>query len=135
MPSIRFDSEHVYPDDATGGITLSIELQAVRSVRLFAYVDTGAANCLFQGDYAELLGLTLTDGFPKYFYPAGGGSITAFGHHVTIKVFDYAVDSMVFFTDHPEFTRNVLGRQGWLHHFKVGLIHYESKLYLGKLGS
>jgi hypothetical protein len=127
--------EHVYPDDATGGITLSIELQAVKSVRLFAYIDTGAANCLFQGDYAELLGLTLTDGFPKNFYSAGGGVITAFGHHVTIKVFDYTVDSMVFFTDQPDFKRNVLGRQGWLHHFRVGLIHYESKLYLGELES
>jgi hypothetical protein len=85
MPSIRFDIEHVHPDDATGGIILPVELQATKSVRLFAHVDTGAANCLFQGDYAELLGLTLTDGFPKDFYPASGGAITAFGHQVTSR--------------------------------------------------
>ena len=134
MPSIEFDTEHVYSDDTTGGITVPVELQAAKSVRLYAHVDTGAANCLFQGDYAELLGLTLTDGFPMRFSPAGGGTITAFGHQVTIKVFDYTVDSVVFFTDHSGFKRNVLGRQGWLHHFRFGLIHYESKLYLAYQG-
>jgi len=131
MPTVEFDLEHLYPDDPTGGIVLSVELQAGNSTRLLAHVDTGAANCLFQSDYADLLGLTLTERIPKNFSPAGGGSIIAYGHQVTIKVLDHTVESIVYFTDHPQFTRNVLGRQGWLHHLKLGLIQYESKLYLG----
>lgn len=134
MPTLEFDTDYLYPDDPTGGIVLSVELQAGNSTRLFAHVDTGAANCLFQSDYAELLGLTLADGIPKNFSPAGGGTITAYGHQVTIKVLDHAVESIVYFTDHPQFKRNVLGRKGWLHHFKLGLIEYESKLYLGYQG-
>lgn len=67
MPTVEFDIEHLYPDDTTGGIVLSVELQAGNSTRLLAHVDTGAANCLFQSDYADILGLTLTDGIPKNF--------------------------------------------------------------------
>jgi hypothetical protein len=134
MPTPEFDTEYLYPDDPTGGVVLSVELQAENSTRLLAHVDTGAANCLFQSDYAELLGLTLIDGVPKSFSTAGGGTISAYGHQVTIKVLDHAVESIVYFTDHPQFKRNVLGGKGWLHHFKLGLIEYESKLYLGYQG-
>ena len=59
----------------------------------------------------------------------------AYGHTLSVKVLDQRVDSLVYFTDDPQFRRNVLGRQGWLHHFKFGLIHYESKLYLGSLAT
>jgi hypothetical protein len=134
MPNIDFDLEYIYPEHPTGGIVLSVELQAGRSVRINAHVDTGAANCLFQREYAELLGLTLTDGILQRFSPAGGGTITAYGHEVTIKFLDHSVESMVYFAEDPLFARNVLGRQGWLHYFKLGLIQYESKLYLGYLG-
>jgi len=131
MPTLEFDLEYLYPDDPKGSIALSVELQAGGSARLLAYLDTGAANCLFQSDYAEILGLTLTDGIPQSFSAADGGSIKAYGHSVTIKVLDHTVESMVYFTDNPQFRRNVLGRQGWLNHFKLGLIAYDSKLYLG----
>jgi len=134
MPSVDFDLEYTYPDDSTGGIVLSVELEAEGSVRLLAHVDTGAANCLFRSDYADLLGLTLADGVPMRFSAAGGGVIEAYGHTITIKVLGQAVSSLVYFTDHPQFRRNVLGRQGWLHHFKLGLIVYDAKLYLGTRG-
>ena len=134
MPSVEFDLEHSYPDDPTGGIVLSVELLGTSTVRFPAHVDTGAADCLFQSVWAELLGLTLQDGIHKSFSPAGGGSISAFGHDVTLRVLGKTVSSMVYFTDHPQFRRNVLGREGWLHHFKFGLVHYDSKLYLGNRG-
>jgi len=133
MPTLDFDAEYFYGQSGNEGILLSVELRTRNAIRLQAHVDTGAANCLFRSDYADLLGLTLTDRVPRHFSPAGGGRITAYGHEVTMTVLEHTVDSLVFFTDHPGFTRNVLGRQGWLHHFKFGLVHYESKLYLGAI--
>jgi hypothetical protein len=133
MPTIDFDLEHVY-DDPAGNIPLSIKLEVGEaSARFLAFVDTGAARCLFQSEYAEILGLELRAGEWLQFSPAGGGTIDAWGHSVVVEVLDQRVESVVYFTDHPGFRRNVLGRQGWLHHFKFGLIYYESKLYLGSL--
>ena len=134
MATVDFELEHVYPDDPARGIQLPVRLElGDRSIRLVAYVDTGAGYCMFQSEYAELLGLELTQGMQIEVTPAGGGVIEAYGHTVVIEVLDQRVESMVYFTNHPGFRRNVLGRQGWLHHFKFGLIHYESKLYLGPL--
>ena len=86
MPSLDFDLEYIYPDDPTGGIVLSVELEAERTVRLLVHVDTGAANCLLRSDYADLLGLTLADGVPMRSSAAGGGVIDAYGHTITIRV-------------------------------------------------
>jgi len=134
MPSVDFDLEHVYPNDPAGNIPLSIKLEVGEtSARFWAYVDTGAAHCLFQSEYAEILGLELRVGLPLQFSVAGGAIIEAYGHTVIVEVLDRRVESVVYFTDHPGFRRNVLGRQGWLHHFKFGLIYYESKIYLGPL--
>lgn len=134
MPTIDFDLEHVYVDDLAGNIPLSVTLEVGdASARFLAYVDTGAGHCLFQSGYAEILDLDLRAGEPLRLSAADGGTIEAWGHTVIIEVLDQRVESVVYFTDHPGFRRNVLGRQGWLHHFKFGLIHYESKLYLGSL--
>jgi hypothetical protein len=134
MPTLDFDLEHLYPDDPARGIQLPVRVEAGdRSARLVAYVDTGAPYCIFQSDYAEFLGLELARGIPIQVIPAGGGVIEAFGHTVNLEVLEQRVESVVYFTNHPGYRRNVLGRQGWLHHFKFGLVHYESKLYLGSL--
>ena len=132
MPILEFETEYRYPDHPTNGIVLDVQLQAGKNkpATVQAHVDTGAAHCLFIGDYADLLGLDLRDGKPLTFNTPNGGEIVAYGHEVTIKVLNHTVESMVYFADDPGFKRNVLGRQGWLHHFRLGLIHYDSKLYL-----
>jgi hypothetical protein len=40
--------------------------------------------------------------------------------------------STVYFAKDESFTRNVLGRQGWLDRVKLGLIDYEGRLFLSK---
>ena len=137
MPNLSFEVEHHYADDP-GGIPLSVELEADdggASTRLLAFVDTGAGQCLFQSEFAGLLGLNLEDGVREEFSAAGGGIITGYGHQVKMTVLGQSVHSMVYFTSHLGFRRNVLGRQGWLHNFRFGLILYDSLLYLGRYDS
>ena len=131
MPILTFDIEYRYADDLRG-IPLSVELEAGGTTRLLAFLDTGAKHCLFQSEYADLLGLNLEQGSRLEFSPAGGGSIIGFGHQVKLTVLGESVESMVYFTSHPGFTRNVLGRQGWFHHFRFGLVLYDSLLYLSR---
>ncbi|HEY2467770.1 MAG TPA: retropepsin-like aspartic protease [Terracidiphilus sp.] len=134
MPSLEFDLEHAYPDDPARGIEVPVLLElGDRNTRCLAHVDTGAGYCIFRSDYAELLGLDVEQGTPIRVIGAGGGVVDAYGHMMTVEVLGHRVDSQIYFTRNAEFRRNVLGRQGWLHHFKFGLLHYESKLYLGSL--
>ena len=132
MMNVEFEMEYIYPDDLRG-LVLDVQLNGNASVRFPATVDTGAAHCLFQSDYADLLGLTLTDGIPLRFSAAGGGAIEAYGHEVTVTVLGRTGSAFVYFTAHYGFSRNVLGRKGWLDRFKLGIEHYRSKLYLGNL--
>jgi hypothetical protein len=41
-------------------------------------------------------------------------------------------DSMVFFAEEENFTKNVLGRITWLDNLVLGLVDYEGKIYLDK---
>ena len=109
---------------------MPVELATDRSIRLAAYVDTGAAECIFEREYAEALGLTVRAGMLKRFSTASGGVLTAFGHTVRLSTLGHSVDALVFFADDVQLHRNVLGRQGWLNRLRIGIVHYDSKLYV-----
>ncbi len=100
-----------------------------RAVSLLAKVDTGAANCIFQREYAEALGLTVEDGLSKRFSTATG-TFSAFGHNVKLSCFDLEFDSTVYFATQYEFPRNVLGLEGWLDRLRFGLVHYDRTVFL-----
>jgi hypothetical protein len=131
MATVSFDIEHTYSDH-DWGIVLDVELNG-KGVRFLATLDTGAAYCIFQSDYADLLDLTLKDGIPLTLSLANGARIEAYGHEVTMTVLGRTVSSVVYFTDAFGFRRNVLGRRGWIDLFKLGIVYYQSKLYLGDL--
>ena len=63
------------------------------------------------------------------------GGFNAYGHIVTVKTFGHSFDVMVYFAAFEAFTRNVLGRRGWLDQVQLGLVEYESTLYLNRYGS
>lgn len=130
MPTLSFQTEYVYSDPLHGGLLVPVELTVGISIRLFAYVDTGAADCIFQKEYAEALNLKLAKGQVKRFSTASGSVLTSYGHNLRLTTLGHSVDALVYFADDPQFRRNVLGRQGWLDRFRLGVVHYDSKLYL-----
>ena len=100
------------------------------SVSFPAQLDTGA-YCVFERTYAEILGLSVESGTPLRFTTAMG-SFDAYGHMLSLETLGYSFDSTVYFATHEGFRRNVLGRRGWIDHLRLGLIEYESKLYLNR---
>ena len=60
------------------------------------------------------------------------GSFDAYGHTLSLETLGYSFDSTVYFATHEGFRRNVLDRRGWIDHLRLGLIEYESKLYLNR---
>jgi hypothetical protein len=112
------------------GIEVPIELHYREgSVRLRAKVDTGAASCFFQRAYAEELGIQVEAGHRETFSTAAG-YFEAFGHHLEIRCLGHKSVGIVYFGAATTFSRNVLGRMGWLDQHKLGLIDSNSTLYL-----
>jgi hypothetical protein len=129
--AIEFSAIHEY-DTLKTGITLPVLLRYnSRTVDFEAKLDTGSSHCVFARGYGENLGLEIEDGFPETFGTAAGNFI-AYGHELTLSVLDIETVSTVYFAKEESFTRNVLGRQGWLDRVKLGLIDYEGRLFLSE---
>ena len=131
MHLLEFDTLHDYGPDKDS-IEISVTLRfGERTVSFPAQLDTGATFCVFERSYAEILGLSVESGMPLRFSTAMG-SFDAFGHTVTLETLGNSFDVTVYFAAHESFTRNVLGRRGWLDQVRLGLVEYESKLYLNR---
>lgn len=119
-------------DYGTEAIIVPVELQlADQTVRTDAYVDTGATFCVFKRELGTALEIDVERGTPLLLSTVTG-TFEAYGHMLTLKTFDYSFDVTVYFAAHEGLTRNVLGRRGWLDQVRLGLLEYESKLYLSR---
>ena len=68
------------------GISLEVRLKSGRqAVSLLAQVDTGASNCLFKREHAELLGLDIEAG-QSIFFSSATGRAEAFGHTLSGRI-------------------------------------------------
>jgi len=127
--TLRFATLHNYVS-SQAGITVPVTLlSASDSVKFDAKVDTGSSHCIFQRQYGEQLGLEIESGASERF-AAATGSLTAYGHEVTITTLGIETVAVVFFAADEHFNRNLLGRAGWLDRVRFGLIDYDSLLYL-----
>ncbi|MBL8205261.1 MAG: hypothetical protein JNM09_13585 [Blastocatellia bacterium] len=117
-------------DSLQVGITVPVRLRTwSESIDLHAKIDTGASLCIFERKHAEQLGLNVESGAIEKLSTATGIFI-AYGHEVTLDVLGIETTTTVYFAADENFTRNVLGRQGWLDRVRLGLVDYEGKLFL-----
>jgi hypothetical protein len=128
---LSFDKTYFYRT-LKSGITVPIILFLNETaVEFEAKVDTGAENCIFERRHGETLGLQIESGREQIFSTAAG-IFVAYGFELTVSVLEIETVSTVYFAKEEFFTRNVLGRQGWLDRVKLGLIDYEGKLFLSE---
>ena len=126
---VSFSVVHSY-DTRKAGITVDVLLRlGEKEIEVATKLDTGASFCIFQRIYGELLGLDIEQG-QKETIGTPVGSFIAYGHEIGIAVLGIETSSMVYFAADENFSRNVLGRQGWLDRVRLGLIDYEGKLFL-----
>lgn len=131
MHLVEFDTLHDYGTDKAS-IEVPVTLRfGERTVSFTAQLDTGATFCVFERGYAETLGLSVESGVPLRFSTAMG-DFDAYGHTLTLETLHYSFDVTVYFAAHESFTRNVLGRRGWLDQLRLGIVEYEGKLYLSR---
>lgn len=94
-----------------------------------AQLDTGASLCIFRRALGEDLGIEIENGIREQINTVTG-SFVAYGHQLTLSVLELDFEAYVYFAANEQFTRNVLGRTGWLDRFRVGLIYYDREIYL-----
>lgn len=112
------------------GITLPAALAVGGTIIEFeAKLDPGSSLCVFPRHYGERLGFDIERGEHEWISTATGG-FDAFGHWATIQALGYEYEAMVYFAKDHSYSRNILGRQGWLDRIRLGLVDYEGKLYL-----
>ena len=129
MENIEFAESYEY-DTRLVGITVPIILfDGERNSAFKAKIDTGASFCIFERKNGERLGLEIERG-EEVKISTATDSFTAYGHELTMLVLSIETYAKVYFAKEESFTRNVLGRQGWLDRVKLGLIDYEGKLLL-----
>ena len=108
---------------------ITLKVAEARAVRLLAKLDTGASFCVFQRAYAEQLGIDVESGQIEV-VNTPTGSFDAYGHALKLSCFDWEFETTVYFAASPDYLRNVVGRAGWLQHFRLGLIDHDALLLL-----
>ena len=128
---LEFDQIYQY-DTLKTGITVIVKIYfGDESREINAKIDTGAENCIFERKHGERLGIEIESGREQIFSTAAGNFVT-YGHEIKLSVLGIETVSIVYFAKEESFTRNVLGRLGWLDRVKLGLIDYEGKLFLSE---
>jgi hypothetical protein len=131
MPfELSFSRREQYNSLATG-INLETTLRfGELFINCDAKVDTGAEVCLFQRAIGEALEIPIENGAKKSLETLTG-VLNAYGHEVVLEVLGLQIQTVVYFAESAEVRRNLLGRQGWLQLIKLGIVDYDSELYLG----
>ncbi len=131
VETLAFQFKHDY-SLAREGIEVPINLKyGGRDVRLVAKVDTGAAFPIFPREYAEQLGIDVESG-RRETVRTTTGRFEVYGHAVSMSCFDWEFETTVYFAASPDFPRNVVGRSGWLQHFRLGIIDHDAILLLSR---
>jgi hypothetical protein len=81
-----------------------------------ALVDSGAASCIFDAQFADLLGIDdLESGRKKIFEGVSGDQLIGYVHEVTLEIGGNLLPkiSVAFSRDMPDNAVNILGQQGF----------------------
>lgn len=130
MPhQLTFATRETY-DTRLEGITIEARLGlGANSIICQAKIDTGGQACLFMREIAETLGVDIETGHRRVFNTLAG-SLTAYGHTVSISTLGLEFDSMVYFATDYGLLRNLLGSEGWLQKVRLAVVDYDATLYL-----
>lgn len=86
-----------------------------------ALVDSGADNCIFSIDIANLLGIKLSQKDMVPFSGISQGKVVGYWSELTIRVGKVAYATPVIFAEISNFGHGIQGQRGFFDHFDVRL--------------
>ncbi len=130
MPFQTTFSQRQHYDSLKSGVTVETVLRrGETAINCTAKIDTGSHVCLFEREIGEYLGLNIESG-QRLELGTLTGSLTAYGHEITLETLGLTFDTFVYFPQLDNVRRNILGRHGWLQLVRLGIVDYDSELYL-----
>lgn len=126
----RYSYRHLYSAQQHIEVPVTFLSGSGTKLRLTGIIDTGSTFCVLRRQYADYFGLDLTQGIPQRISTAAG-SFTAYGHELIIQLFDFQWEAIVYFHESENFSRNILGRIGFIDHLRIGLVDYDETLFVG----
>lgn len=130
MMAYQLEFTHLVNYDAgEPGITVPVILHSGSTViPVDAKLDCGSSYCIFQRVLGEMLGFDIERGYPQKIGTAMGAFLT-YGHEATLSVQGVKFDIVAYFAANYEFTRNVVGRHGFLNRMVTGLNDSQGLFY------
>ena len=129
MSTLDFDVEYRYVSTPEG-IHIPIRLVlADRAVDLTARLDTGAADCVLDRFFADVLAIDVESGV-RQVYRTVAGSFVAYGHEMTIRTLGLEWSATVYFYEATGRQNSFIGRRGWLDRVRLALVHFDERIYL-----
>lgn len=99
----------VFFDAGKKGISVNTKLKLSDKETSFqSKIDTGSSFCIFERRFGEKLDLEIEKGLFQNVGTATG-IFKVFGFRLTLDVENFQFDSLVYFAEDENFTRNVLG--------------------------
>jgi hypothetical protein len=130
--SLDFDVDLEYEETSAGMLVPIRLIHGDRSVELSAWLDTGAADCLFDRFYADILGLA-GSGVERD-YRTVTGSFKAFGHEVTIETLGLQWPALGVFLHYGKSRPRICRSPRLAGSSPPCIVHYEQRLFLGQYG-
>jgi clan AA aspartic protease len=97
-----------------------------KHINVLALIDTGADECAIPASFAGTLGHNLKSGYKKK-VSTGNGITIAYGHTVTLIIFDYESDNIII-DFMPNLKIPLLGVKSFLNKYKL-CVDYPNQVF------
>jgi predicted aspartyl protease len=96
-------------------------------IDVLALIDTGAADCLFDHEIGEALGVDLKSGTEKEYYGIGGQSVKGYVHEIQLQIhgFNELINIEAGFIE--SLPISLLGQTGFFDNYQVTLMRYRGR--------
>ena len=127
--SLEFQKRLKYDSLAPGISVEAVLRRANFETTCLAKIDTGLEVGLFERGVGEALEIEIESVTPRRFSTLTG-VFQAYAHEVVLETLGFELQTVVYFAESYQVHRNILGRHGWLQLLRLGVVDYDSELYL-----
>lgn len=86
-----------------------------------ALIDSGADNCIFSLEIADLLQIKLRPKDKIQFIGVGKDKVSGYRSNIDLRIGDISYEAEVIFAEISDFGHGILGQKGFFDHFDVKL--------------
>lgn len=96
-------------------------------IDVLSLIDTGAADCLFDYEVGEALGIDIQSGLEKEYYGIGGQSVTGYLHEIQLQIhgFNELTDIEAGFIE--VLPISLLGQTGFFDNYQVTFMRFRGR--------